>query len=121
MENQKPGSRDPNNHHKVCIRGLDLAAVLRALYSRARPKGGGRQNTQGDVTLEEARECIEKEGRGVGYWKGRAIKVSWTDDRCWINLEGFHEYNGIDEGVYAIEEVINGWDRIVWSMTVLPK
>ena len=117
MDQHKPGDRDPSNKHRVYIRGLDLAAILRALYNRARPKGDGRTITPSDVTLKETRECLRY--GGVDYLKGRAIKVSWSED--WISLQTFHEYNGAEEGYYAIEEVIKGGCRVIWTMKVVPE
>lgn len=123
MDKYKPGDHDPAKRHRVYILGLDLAVILRALYNRARPKFRGRAITPTDVSLEETRELLRqpRSSLGVGYWKDRAIKAMWDEDHTWINLEVFHEYNGAEEGFYAIEEVIHGHDRVVWTMTIVPK
>lgn len=67
----------------ISIKGLDKAAVLAALYNRARTQGLGLLHfTPADMSVEEAREEIEKDEDNLyfDYVKGRVMKVELKGD-----------------------------------------
>jgi len=90
-----------SNDNKVDISGLDKAAVLAALYNRARTQGLGMLHyTPEDMTVEEAKEILDAGETYFDYLKGRVMKVRLRGD----SFDSFL-YNR-DNGPGAAEAVI---------------
>jgi len=66
----------------ISIKGLDKAAVLLALYNRAKPQGMGFfQSSPEPMKIEEARKILEEAGDGsFDYLDGRVMKVDIAGD-----------------------------------------
>lgn len=91
----------------VDISGLDKAALLAALYNRARPLGMGFLHyTPEDMTLEQAQETLKvgddhgHQGMYFDYLHGRVMKVDISGDV--LHTWGYNRDNG--DG--AAEQVI---------------
>lgn len=66
----------------IDIGGLDKAAVLRALYTDARPQGMGFLHYDPKpMSVEEAQTLIEVQGLYFDYLKGRVMKVNLAGDK----------------------------------------
>lgn len=90
----------------IDISDLDKAAVLAALYNRARPVGmGWLHYSPADMTLEQARALLAESVPGFWYFDyiwGRCLKIDLTGDT--LNPRPFdREY-----GDGAAEEIIKG-------------
>lgn len=76
----------------VSIKDLDKAAVLAALYNRARPMGMGFMHfIPGDMTLEEARKFLTVGDDGTQMFKGsgRPFYFDYLMGRCLkVDLNG---------------------------------
>lgn len=78
----------------VDITGLDHAAVLAALYNRARPQGLGMLNyTPEDMTVDEARGLLDQ-FTYFDYVKGRVMKVSLRPEADSIDPRLYDRDNG---------------------------
>lgn len=65
----------------VNIEGLDKAEVLAQLYNHSRPQGlGFLWATDENMTIEEARELLEKDTY-FDYIKSRVMKVNLSSDK----------------------------------------
>lgn len=89
-------------NEKIDISGINKAAVLAALYNRAKPQGMGFLHyTPEDMTTEEAQELLDAGRTYFDYVKGRVMKVNLSKDTFnpWL-------YDR-DNGYYAAFDVIN--------------
>ena len=83
------------------IQGLDKAAVLAALYNRARPQGMGFLHYDPKpMTVEEAQKIIWGGDGYFDYLKGRVMKVDLSDNE--VDTQSYNR----DNGPQAAEEVI---------------
>lgn len=72
-ENQKTPTIDTT--------GIEPAAILAALYNRARVQGmGALQRKPGDLSLEEARNIIADQGTAFDYLYGRVMKIDVAEN-----------------------------------------
>lgn len=72
---------------EIDISGMDKAAVLAALYNRARVQGMGFLQAQpGDMPLDEANIVLKNEGPYFDYLRGRVMKVNLKGDSLRVGL-----------------------------------
>ena len=92
----------------INIATLNKAAVLAALYNRARPQGMGFLHYDPKpVTAEEAANWLAASRDGYfDYIKGRVMKVDLSKDE--LNEWGFDRDNGQGAAQSAIDEVRKG-------------
>jgi len=65
----------------IDISKLDKADILRRLYNNSHPLGMGILNYDpADMTLDEARELLQKQTR-FDYLKGRVMKINLSSDQ----------------------------------------
>lgn len=88
------------------ITGLDKAAVLAALYNRAKPQGMGFLHyTPEPMTLDEARNLLVEFGSTAyfDYLRGRVMKISLAGDEVdtWL----YNRDNGEGAAEAAIDKV----------------
>jgi hypothetical protein len=87
----------------VDITGLDKAAVLQALYARARPQGlGWLQYESGPLPPEAARAALETT-QAFDYLRGRALKVDLSEGELDATL--YDRANGPGACAQAIERL----------------
>jgi len=88
---------------KIDISKKDKAAVFKALYDYANPKGMGMFfNKPGDISIEQAREIVA-ESMDFDYVGGRVLKVNISGDSfdSWL----YDRDNGQGRAAQAIATV----------------
>lgn len=85
----------------IDISKLDKAAVLAALYNRAKPQGWGYLDYQpGDMTIEQAREHLAKT-TSFDYIQGRVLKINLG--KAELDPWGYDRDNGQGAAQRAID------------------
>lgn len=95
---------DKPNEKIIGISTLDKAAVLAALYNRAKPLGlGFLHYTPEDMSIEEAREFLDGGQTYFDYLKGRVLKVNLSEDAFdpWL----YDRDNGMDAALEVIDKL----------------
>lgn len=92
------------------IVGLDKAAVLAALYNRARPVGlGFLEYKPAQMTVREARQLLDSGQTYFDSLNGRGMKIDlsgelWGDDE--VGVLSYNGYNGDNAAEKAIAELV---------------
>jgi len=88
----------------ISIEGLSKAAVLAALYNRARPLGLGFLHYKPqDMTEAEAQEILASGQTSFDYLQGRVMKVNLVGNEFWPGA--YDCDNGIDAAKYVIDQL----------------
>jgi hypothetical protein len=90
----------------ISIAGLDKAAVLAALYNRARPQGMGFMHYDPEpMTAEDAKIILDarEDSYYFDYLRGRVMKVDLSGDdlECWL----YDRDNGPNAAQSVIDEL----------------
>lgn len=96
------------------ISGLDKAAVLAALYNRARPVGAGFFEYRfAPMTVEVAQQLLNSGQTYFDFLNGRGMKIDlsgelWGDDE--VGVLSYNGYNGDNAAEKAVAELVETGD-----------
>lgn len=92
--------------NKMTIGDLDKAAVLAALYNRARAQGlGFLHYDPTPMTIERAREILASGQTNFDYLAGRVMKVNLAGNE--VDTWGYNRDNGDNAAEMAVAELRN--------------